>query len=267
MTIAVQATTPATFEIKSATLPLVALVLKSADLGALARDLQSRFGDIQDFFDQDALVVDLSRLESAPPKGERPTIDFPALLELLTKYRLAPVAVHGGTAEQAAAALAAGLFPAPDARIGTAAPSGSNAETPAQAPPQAPAQAAPPAVAQAEAPTAALVIDKPLRSGQQVYARGRDLVMLAMVNPGAEVIADGHIHVYAPLRGRAIAGARGNPDARIFALGMEPELISIAGLYRTGETPLLAAAWGKPTQVRLVADSEGNRLVFDPLKC
>jgi septum site-determining protein MinC len=250
MTIAVQATTPDTFEIKSATLPLVALVLKSADLGTLARDLEARFGDIPDFFDQDAMVIDLSRLESGAPEGERPTVDFPALLELLKKYRLAPVAVHGGSAEQAAAALAAGLFAAPDARIGTAPPNGSNAE----------------AAAQAAAATGALVIDKPLRSGQQVYARGRDLVMLAMVNAGAEVIADGHIHVYAPLRGRAIAGARGNADARIFALSMEPELISIAGLYRTGETPLPAAVWGKPTQLRLVAGSEGNRLVFDPLK-
>jgi septum site-determining protein MinC len=154
--------------------------------------------------------------------------------------------------------MAAGLFPAPDSRIGTAAHIGSNAGSNAEAAAQ--------AVAQAPAATAALVIDKPLRSGQQVYARGRDLVMLAMVNAGAEVIADGHIHVYAPLRGRAIAGARGNADARIFALSMEPELISIAGLYRTGETPLLAAVWGKPTQVRLVSDGEGNRLVFDPLK-
>jgi septum site-determining protein MinC len=258
MTIAVQGTTPDTFEIKSATLPLVALVLKSADLGALARDLEARFGDIQDFFDQDAMVIDLSRLESEAAEGERRTVDFPALLELLKKYRLAPVAVRGGRAEQAAAAMAAGLFPAPDARIGTAAHSGSNAGSNAEAAAQ--------AVAQAPAATAALVIDKPLRSGQQVYARGRDLVMLAMVNAGAEVIADGHIHVYAPLRGRAIAGARGNADARIFALSMEPELISIAGLYRTGETPLLAAVWGKPTQVRLVSDGEGNRLVFDPLK-
>jgi septum site-determining protein MinC len=285
MTIAVPGTTPDTFEIKSATLPLVALVLKSADLGTLARDLEARFGDIPDFFDQDAMVIDLSRLES---EGERPTVDFAALLELLKKYRLAPVAVHGGSAEQAAAALAAGLFAAPEARIGSAAPGGSNAEAAAQAAVAAAAQAAveagllpapdarigtaPPngsnaeAAAQAAAATGALVIDKPLRSGQQVYARGRDLVMLAMVNAGAEVIADGHIHVYAPLRGRAIAGARGNADARVFALSMEPELISIAGLYQTGETPLLAAVWGKPTQVRLVAGSEGNRLVFDPLK-
>ena len=251
MSVAVQGTTPDTFEIKSATLPLVALVLKSADLGALARDLEARYGDIQDFFDQDALVIDLSRLEAEAPAGERRAVDFPALLELLRQYRLAPVAVHGGKGEQAAAAEAAGLFSAPDARIGTAAPPGaSNTEISVQA----------------AAPTAALVIDKPLRSGQQVYARGRDLVMLAMVNPGAEVIADGHIHVYAPLRGRAIAGARGNADARIFTLGMEAELISIAGLYRTGETSFLEAVWGKPTQVRLITSSEGNRLVFDPLK-
>ena len=255
MSIAVQGTTPDTFEIKSATLPLVALVLKSADLGALAREFEARFGDIPDFFDHDALVVDLSRLESEAQGGERQAVDFPALLELLWKYRLAPVAVHGARNDLAAVAKAAGLFPAPDARIGTAAPPGaSNAETAVQA------AAVPPAA------TGALVIDKPLRSGQQVYARGRDLVMLAMVNPGAEVIADGHIHVYAPLRGRAIAGARGNADARIFALCMEAELISIAGLYRTGEKPLLEPVWGKPTQVRLVADSDGNRLVFEPLK-
>ena len=133
MTIAVQGITPDTFEIKSATLPLVALVLKSADLGALARDLEARFGSIPDFFDQDAMVIDLSRLESEAPESERPTLDFPALIELLKKYRLAPVAVHGEKAEQAAAGLAAGLFRAPDARIGTAAPGGSNADSAAQA--------------------------------------------------------------------------------------------------------------------------------------
>jgi septum site-determining protein MinC len=253
MTIAVQGVTPDTFEIKSATLPLVALVLKSADLDALARELEARFGDIPDFFDHDALVVDLSRLESQAQGGEPQAVDFPGLLELLWKYRLAPVAVHGARKELAAVARAAGLFPAPDARIGTAAAREANAEVVQK-------------VVEPEAATGALVIEKPLRSGQQVYARGRDLVMLAMVNAGAEVIADGHIHVYAPLRGRAIAGARGNAEARIFTLGMEAELISIAGLYRSGEKPLLEAVWGKPTQVRLVADSDGNRLVFDPLK-
>src|SRR5688572_14505341 len=162
MTIAVQGTTPDTFEIKSATLPLLALVLKSADLGALARDLEARFGDIPDFFDQDAMVIDLSRLGAAAPEGERPKVDFPALLELLKKYRLAPVAVHGGRLEQAAAAVAAGLFPARDTRIGTAAASGSNTEAAVQAFTQAVTQAATQAATQSAVPPGALVIDKPL---------------------------------------------------------------------------------------------------------
>ena len=112
----------------------------------------------------------------------------------------------------------------------------------------------------------ALIVDKPLRSGQQVYARGRDLVVLAMVNAGAEVIADGHIHVYAPLRGKAIAGARGNTEARIFALAMEPELVSIAGIYRTSEVPWPDEVLGKPTQVRLFSGPEGDKLVMDAIK-
>jgi septum site-determining protein MinC len=106
------------------------------------------------------------------------------------------------------------------------------------------------------------VIDKPLRSGQQVYARGRDLVVMSMVNPGAEVVADGNIHVYAPLRGKAIAGARGDADARILTLSLEAELVSIAGVYRTSEVPLPDTVRGKPAQVRLEAD----RLVMEPLK-
>src|SRR5262249_10244939 len=115
-----------------------------------------------------------------------------------------------------------------------------------------------------EGPHHALVIDKPLRSGQQVYARGRDLVVMSMVNAGAEVIADGHIHVYAPLRGKAIAGAKGNTDARIFAMSLEAELLSIAGVYRTSDVPLPAEVLGKVAQVRLVGGSEG-KLVMDPV--
>ena len=106
------------------------------------------------------------------------------------------------------------------------------------------------------------MIDRPLRSGQQVYARGGDLVVLAVVNFGAEVIADGHIHVYAPLRGRAIAGARGNTAARIFSTCMEPQLVAIAGTYRTAETPLPDDVLGKPAQVRL----DGETLVVEPLE-
>ena len=107
-----------------------------------------------------------------------------------------------------------------------------------------------------------MVIDKPLRSGQQVYARGGDLVVMAVVSFGAEVIADGNIHVYAPLRGRAIAGARGNTEARIFSTCMEPQLVSIAGIYRTTETALPEEVAGKPAQVRL----EGEKLIIEPLR-
>ena len=96
--------------------------------------------------------------------------------------------------------------------------------------------------------------------------RDRDLVMLARGNVGAEVIADGNVHVYSPLRGRAMAGARGDADARIFALALEPELISIAGVYRTGEEPLPETVRGKPTQVRLVTGPDGERLVLEPLE-
>jgi septum site-determining protein MinC len=247
MTVAVAGRTPSTFEIKSANLPLVALLLKSADLAELARELAVRFGDIPDFFDHDPLVIDLAPLQA---QGDA-AVDFAALLQLLRPYRVLPVAVKGGSQQQMRAALAAGLAAAPDA-----------APTPTPTLPQRgreQEQAAEPV------PTSALVIDKPLRSGQQVYARGRDLVVMAMVNPGAEVIADGHIHVYAPLRGKAIAGARGNTEARIFSLCLEPELVSIAGVYRTSEVPLPADVLSRPTQVRLVGGAQG-KLVMDALK-
>jgi len=203
---------------------------------------------VPDFFDHDPLVIDLHPLQLAEPGA---ALDVLALTALLRAYRLNPLAVRGGSDEQMAQAMAAGLTPAPEAVVQRAAPAAA-----ATAPePVAPPQPAP----------GALVIDKPLRSGQQVYARGRDLVVMAMVNPGAEVIADGHIHVYAPLRGKAMAGARGNGDARIFALAMDPELISIAGIYRTSETALPADVRGKAAQVRLLPGPEGDKLVVDPL--
>ena len=257
MTVATPATTPASFEIKSANLPLIALLLKSADLEVLAQELALRFGDIPDFFDQDPVVIDLAPLQ-AKETAEPIELDFPALIALLTGYRLVPIAAKGGSSEQMAAAQQAGLLCTPDAHL----LSPKAAATPAQS--QTAAQT-PPAPA---APLAALIVDKPLRSGQQVYARGRDLVVLALGNAGAEVIADGHIHVYAPLRGKAMAGARGNTEARIFALALEAELISIAGVYRTGENPLPPSVAGLPAQVRLVAGedgSDGDKLVMTPM--
>jgi septum site-determining protein MinC len=281
MTVAPLATSsaiPASFEIKSANLPLVALLLKSTDIGVLAADLKTRFGDIPDFFDNDPLVIDLTQLNAAARRTgtDVEAIDFSALLTLLHQYSVVPIAIKGGSAAQMADGLAAGLLHAPDARVVASSPptpeperqitpptkAASSVKTPTAAAPVAAPVAVQPIP---EAPLGALVINKPLRSGQQIYARGRDLVVLAMVNAGAEIIADGHIHVYAPLRGKAMAGARGNTEARIFALSLEAELISIAGIYRTSENPLPANIQGKPAQVRLVAGPDGDKLVMDAM--
>lgn len=235
------------FDLKNTNLPLLALQLRTADLAALAGELAGRLGDTPNLFNHDPLVIDLTTLREADE-----VIDFAALIALLRDSRMQPVAVAGGSAAQMEAALAAGLPEAP--------------EPPAPKPrPVREVEVIREVVREVpvEVPVAAntLVIDKPLRSGQQVYAKGGDLVVLAAVNFGAEVIADGHIHVYAPLRGKAIAGHRGNTQARIFSTCLEPELIAIAGVYRTTETALPAEVQGKPAQVRLVDD----KLVMEPL--
>ncbi|MEO7547503.1 MAG: septum site-determining protein MinC [Ramlibacter sp.] len=258
MTVSLAGRAPATFEIKSANLPLVSLLLKSTDLATLAQEMKARFGDIPDFFDQDPLVIDLSPLQAEHTEA---TVEFAELLHLLRAYGVVPVAARGGSAAQMQAARLMGLAAAPEAtaqeRPARAGPAPVRTQAPEPVP--APAIEPPPAVS-----VSALIVDKPLRSGQQVYARGRDLVVMAMVNAGAEVIADGHIHVYAPLRGKAIAGARGNAEARILALCMEPELISIAGVYRTSEVALPPEVHGKPTQIRLDGGAQG-KLVMTPL--
>jgi len=107
-----------------------------------------------------------------------------------------------------------------------------------------------------------MIVERPLRSGQQVYAHDRDLVVLSLVSYGAEVIADGHIHVYAPLRGRAIAGAKGNKEARIFSTAMEAQLLAIAGVYRTTDVALPSTVVGRVAMVRLAGDS----LLVEPLQ-
>jgi septum site-determining protein MinC len=258
MSVALSGNAPATFEIKSANLPLVALLLKSADLTLFRQELQQRYGDMPAFFDNDPLLIDLSLL----PENVA-TVDFAALVNALRPHSLLPIAVRGGRAELIGQAQAAGLVLATDAIIQRTAA----AATPSPASPASTAAAPAAKAAAPVAPTSAMVIDKPLRSGQQVYARGRDLIVMAMVNPGAEVIADGHIHVYAPLRGKAMAGARGNVEARIMALSMEAQLLSIAGVYRTSENALPPSVHGKAAQVRLESHTDGqDKLIIEPLK-
>jgi len=246
------------YEIKSADLALVALLLKTAKMESLASDLKKQLEDTPDFFDQEPVVIDLSGL---PEHEHNQAIDFDQLLALLRSHQMHPIALRSGTPAQMQAGKNAGLIDATYARI---------LKAPVVVPsPQISVAVAPVAVKTQETQSAslgALVIDKPLRSGQQVYAKGRDLVVLAMVNPGAEVIADGNIHVYSALRGKAIAGAKGNSEAMIFAQSMEPELLSIAGVYRTSENALPTDIWGKAAQVRLKPSPEGEKLMIQALK-
>ena len=240
------------FDLKSASLPVVAVVLKTTDAAQFAADLAERVADAPGFFDNDPVLIDLAAVREA----EAP-IDFAAIVAELRSRSTLPVAVRGGSAAQMAAARAAGLAAAPDAPP-------ARAEAPAAAVQEVVREVIREVEVVREVPVAGpgtVVVDKPLRSGQQVYARGADLVVMAVVSFGAEVIADGNIHVYAPLRGRAIAGARGNTEARIFSTCLEPQLVSIAGIYRTTETELPAEVRGKPAQVRL----EGEKLLIEPL--
>ena len=261
MTDATRVQAPTCLDIKSANLPLVALMLKSTDLQAVQEELNRRLGDVPDFFDNEPLLIDLSGALAAARRAghEAQAIDFAALLALLAPYKVKPIAVRGGSAEHMAAAQAAGLLSAPEARVVASSP-------PSAEPSSAPEPVSEPVpAAEVSPPSGALLIDKPLRSGQQIYARGRDLVVMAMVNAGAEVIADGSIHVYAPLRGKAIAGARGNTQARIFAQSLEAELLSIAGIYRTSEVPLAPAVRGKPAMVRLLTQDGEEKLIMQAL--
>ena len=246
----------AAFDLKSTAWTLTALRLQTANMTTLAAALTQRFADTPGLFDNDAVVIDLSPLREADW-----AIDFDALIPQLRSHRLVPVAVQGGSATQNAAALAAGLPEALDAAPAAASPHEANMPTMVHAVELREVVREVEVVKEVPAAIPTMVLDRPLRSGQRVYARGTDLVVMAAVSFGAEVIADGHIHVYAPLRGRAMAGARGNTGARIFTTCLEAQLVSIAGIYRTSETQLPEAVRGKPAQVRL----DGERLLVEPL--
>jgi septum site-determining protein MinC len=233
-------------ELRSAALTLVAVVLKTTDLELLAAELEQRANQTPGLFDDEPVAIDLSRV-----RGVEAPLDFAGLVALLRRHRMVPLAVRGGNAEQMAAALGAGLVEAAEGA------------RPARAQPAAAPVLLTEHIVEVQLPAPApMIVERPLRSGQQVYARDGDLIVLALVSYGAEVIADGHIHVYAPLRGRAIAGAKGNADARIFSTAMEAQLLSIAGVYRTTDVALPTDVVGQPAMVRL----DGDCLRVEPLR-
>lgn len=234
-------------EIKISTVVAVAVSLNASALSSLEQALKEMTGGAPDFFDDEFAILDIESIQAEK-------LDWNAIITLFKTHGLHVVAVRNAAEEDHAAIRAHGL----------------SIDVVSKARPEVPKEAAPieakaapveVAAAPAPAPTAApsyipaMVIDTPVRAGQRVYARGCDLIVTASVNNGAEVIADGSIHIYAPLRGRALAGARGNTEARIFAAAMEAELVSIAGIYRTFDNGFPEFKANQPVQIKLVGDS------------
>ncbi|SDC22933.1 septum site-determining protein MinC [Paraburkholderia lycopersici] len=276
------------FELKSGSVDTLLFVVKTTELDAMRAELTRRFEATPEFFANDTVAIDVRRLAD----GEQ--VPLGDIARLLESVRMRPVGVVAH-AEQHGWAAAAGLpfLEARDRRGASAKPPAEEAASASEASNAAVTAsatdlAAAPSAAQPElfstdadstaesaamasatldagAPGAraepTLVIDRPLRSGQRIYAKG-DVVVLGLVSNGAEVIAEGNIHIYAPLRGRALAGVHGNHDARIFCTCLEAELISIAGIYRTTEVPLAADVQGKPVQIRL----DEEKLLIEPLR-
>ena len=237
-------------EIKISTVVAISTILHSADPIAIDAALKQMTGGVSDFFEDEFAVIDVAGIADDASR-----IDWEALVALLRKYRLNAVAVRGAPAALHDVIRAHDLF-LDDGTSGLQTNAGREREMPA-APAETAEPAPPPAPASASAapaPVHAMIVDTPVRAGQRIYARGTDLIVTAVVNNGAELIADGSIHVYAPLHGRALAGASGNAGARIFALQLQPELVSIAGVYRTFDEGFPAEVARQPAQIRLVGD-------------
>ncbi|RQS34505.1 septum site-determining protein MinC [Burkholderia sp. Bp8992] len=251
------------FELRSGSVDTLLFTVKTTDLDALRAELVKRFEATPEFFADDVVAIDVRRLAD----GER--VALADIRQMLNDVRMRPVGVVALATQGWAGEAGLPLLEARDRRAPAAkhADEAEPAAVPAVEAVAAPAAATAPEQSSEAAPTLlqtggqTLVIDRPLRSGQQIYAKG-DLVVLAPVSHGAEIIAEGNIHIYAPLRGRALAGVHGNHDARIFCTCLEPELISIAGIYRTTENPLPAEVLGKSVQIRL----EEEKLMIEPLR-
>lgn len=204
------------------------------------RDLLDKIGQAPDFFKYAPVVLDLDGLADMRP------FNFAELSRRFRQHKLIPVGVQNGTEAQNQAAINAGLSVLPRGRAAALA-----AEKPAA---QGPA-----AAAKAEGGPAKLVTE-PVRSGRQIYQHDGDLIAMATVSAGAEILADGHIHVYGRLLGRALAGVSGDTNARIFCRSFDAELVSIAGHWRVRED-IDERLIGRPVQIYL----DGERLVIETL--
>lgn len=237
-------------EFKGATLGVMTAYLRGTEPAALADALHKMLGGMADFFSGEATVLDFAELSPCPER-----VDWAGLLSLLRRYQMQPVGVRNLPEALQASARQAGL-----------AILGQESVRPAPTAPPAPQAAAPNPPPPAAPPGRTMVVDRFLRTGQQIYAKGSDLVLVGGLSHGAEVIADGSIHCYGPLRGRAIAGAQGDASARIYASNFGPELVAIAGVYRTFEQGVPEKVAAKPAQVKLTGSGDQQNLAIESLQ-
>jgi len=237
-------------DIRYSEVGMVRVRIRTTDPGAIANELAGRVAAAPHFFRRIAVCLDLSALEKTPEVAE-----IHAVIEAVRRVGMLSVGLAGDVVELETAASALNL------------PILSSFRTPTRpAPVLEPEQAAPttpepaPALAPADSNVSTLIHNQPVRSGQRIYARNRDLIVNAGVAAGAEVITDGCLHIYGPLRGRAMAGARGDPAARMFCQAFDAELVSIAGVFRVFET-IPAELAGMPVQAWLA----GEDLHFAPI--
>ncbi|WP_148861895.1 septum site-determining protein MinC [Marinobacter fonticola] len=242
------------FQLKGANVSLTALELHFFDTAAFEETLRDKIRQAPGFFRDIPLVVSLEKYE-----GPTTELDFFQLIGICRRHNIHVIAVRGGDEDQRRLARNAALALLP-ATAQREAPAPQAEAKPDSQPEQsaAPAEAEP--ASASPTPAAARIVTQPVRSGQQVYAPEGDLIILAPVQAGSEVLAAGNIHVYGPLRGRALAGVHGSADARVFCQSLEAELVSIAGHYKISED-LQEHGWKKAVQLQL----KGDLLVATPL--
>jgi septum site-determining protein MinC len=232
------------FEIKGGSIHLPILKLLSGDTEAVALALHERVRQAPDFFRHAPIIIDLQELS---PQGEI-LPDFAGLARHMRIAGLVPVGVRGGDERLQEAAKEADLAVLADTK-----------HEPAQVPKPASTPAPPKGPVQTEL-VGSRMIEQPVRSGQRIYAPGGDLVILSQVSAGAEIMADGNIHVYGTLRGRALAGVQGHLKSRIFCMDLQAELIAIGGHYKVSEN-LDDSVRGRPVQIYF----RDNSLIIEDL--
>jgi septum site-determining protein MinC len=245
MSRAAEAREESALEIRFGPLDLAQVRIRSVDPGAILDELTGRVATAPRFFERTAIGLDLGLLTTQPEPSE-----LRAVLDAVRRAGMLPIGLVAGPPYVDAVARALELPVLAQFRATSKAPP---VLRPVDVREEAPEELGEPEHPRAPVPGVALLHGHPVRSGQRIYARDRDLVVTAPVGAGAEVMADGCVHVYGALRGRAMAGAHGETSARVFCQEFRAELVSVAGVFKVFET-LPAQLAGHPVQVWLDGD-------------